>query len=62
MAFGQFTYCMRHKLQVDASTALIFMVKDTLVASSTLMSEVYHRHKSDDGIVYVHYMEENTFG
>lgn len=64
ISFGTFSVELRqHIPNLDAHTGLLFFLSDsTLPQTSTVISTLYERHKSDDGFMYLTYSCENTFG
>mgnify|MGYP001283531387 FL=1 len=63
LTFGQFKYVIRKRMKVDSSVAIFFLYYDnTMPLDSMLMSQVYEDRKDEDGLVYVLYSSENTYG
>lgn len=63
LTFGQFVYVIRKRLALSSEKALFLYVKNTLPASSKLISTLYATHAdAEDGFLYVIYSSENTFG
>ena len=63
LSAGQFIYVIRRRIKLDAVQALyLFCGEGTLPATNTMMSQLYQRHKDEDGFLYVSYAGENTFG
>jgi len=62
MTMSQFMFFIRKRIQLDPSQTLFFTVNQDLVASSTLLCDVYHDKKDEDGFLYVTYTNENVFG
>lgn len=60
--FGQFIYVIRRQLELPSDKALFIFVDNTLVPTSTFMSEIYKEYMSPDGFVYMRYTGESTFG
>ena len=60
---GQFVYVIRKRIKLDAVQALyMFCGSGVLPATHTMMSQLYQRHKDEDGFLYISYTGENTFG
>ena len=63
LTMGQFVFIIRKRIKLDASQGLYFYVnKNSLMASSDIISNVYHNHKDEDGFLYIEYAGESTFG
>ena len=62
MRLGQFIYVIRKRIRLDANQALFVTINGVLEGSSTFISELYEKHKDDDGFLYIVYTSENTFG
>tara|TARA_B100001175_G_C19434172_1_gene602709 strand:+ start:459 stop:812 length:354 start_codon:yes stop_codon:yes gene_type:complete len=60
---GQFLYVIRKRMKIPPSVALFLMTeKGALPPTSSTLSEIYAKNKSDDGFLYFKYTGENTFG
>ena len=60
---GQLVYQIRGQMQLDPRQALFLFVGDgALPPTGSLMSQIYQRYKDDDGLLYIQYAGENTFG
>eukprot|EP01127_Copromyxa_protea_P007006 TRINITY_DN1693_c0_g1_i2.p3 TRINITY_DN1693_c0_g1~~TRINITY_DN1693_c0_g1_i2.p3 ORF type:complete len:122 (-),score=16.61 TRINITY_DN1693_c0_g1_i2:53-418(-) len=63
LTIGSFIFEVRkHMPELDPHKAIFLFVGDQFPASSSLMSELYEKHKDVDGFVYLTYSGENTFG
>ena len=62
LSVGQFIFIIRRQMQLPPEKALFVFVNNTLPTSSTLLSELYATHKSQDGALRMMYTSENTFG
>lgn len=64
MNLGQFRGVINRQLNMqDSTVTLYFTMKDfTSPISSTTVEDLYHRKKSSDGFLYLHFSEETTFG
>ena len=62
MNLGQFVYIIRKRIKLDSNQALFVTVNGVLGGSSSLISDLYDKHKDDDGFLYIVYTSENTFG
>jgi GABA(A) receptor-associated protein len=59
---GQFLYVIRKQLRLPSEKALFLFVNGTIPPTTSLIKEIYARHKDVDGYLYVTYAQENTFG
>jgi len=60
---GQFLYVIRKRMKMSPSEALFLMTENgALPPTSSTLSEIYTKNKSDDGFLYLKYTGENTFG
>jgi GABA(A) receptor-associated protein len=63
LTFGQFMFVLRQRLQVKPFESLFAFVNNhTLVAESSLMSQIDKQHKDTDGFLHIFYATENSFG
>jgi GABA(A) receptor-associated protein len=63
LTFGQLFYVIRKRLHLKSDQALFFFLENnTLLVQTHVISDVYDRHKNEDGFLYVSYSMENTFG
>ena len=63
LTFGQFVYTIRRRLSgLRHEHALFVSINNTLQCNSSIVMDIYEKHKDDDGFLYVTYSEENTFG
>ncbi len=62
LSVWQFIFIIRRQMQLPPEKALFVFVNNTLPTSSTLLSELYATHKSQDGALRMMYTSENTFG
>jgi len=66
MAVSKFFTEVKKQLQMvgDNSSVAIFLFvnKAVLPPSALLMSQIYEKHKDEDGFLYITYSGENTFG
>ena len=59
---GQFIYSLRKRIVLRPEQAIFLFVNNILPPTSMLISDIFQKHKSDDGFLYVIYSGENTFG
>ncbi|XP_027204913.2 uncharacterized protein LOC113798552 [Dermatophagoides pteronyssinus] len=65
---GQFQWILRNKIDLittsssSSNRAIYLIVKRTLPHASCLIGELYRQYQDNDGYLYIHYSDENTFG
>ncbi len=59
---GNFIYIIRRQIHLSPEKAIYLFVNNTLPMSSMSMRQLYEHYKKDDGIVYIYYTSESTFG
>jgi GABA(A) receptor-associated protein len=60
---SQLLYIIRQKIKLEPEKAIfLFFEKNITVSSNMIMSEVYEKYKDKNGVLYVNYSTENTFG
>ena len=62
LTLGMFSYVIRKHMTLPPEKALFLFVNNCLEPSSTLLSDLYARHKSPDGALRIVYTSEATFG
>ncbi len=62
ISVGQFTFVIRSRITLGPEQAIFLFVNNTVISGNTTMSEVYNKHKSEDGFLYITYSGENCFG
>jgi GABA(A) receptor-associated protein len=62
ITIGAFVYIIRKNLNLRPEVALFVLVGNTLPTTSTSMGELYDLYKTEDGVLYISYTSENTFG
>lgn len=63
LTMGQFIHILRKRISLSPDKALfLFVNKNVLVSSSETLSDVFEKHKDEDGFLYVDYAGESTFG
>jgi GABA(A) receptor-associated protein len=62
VSVGKLIYEIRRYTQVSAEEALFVFVNNTLISTSSLIEQVYEKHKDVDQFMYLVYSLENTFG
>ena len=62
LTVGQFLYVIRGRMKLRADEALFVFVGGHLPPTGGSMQELYEKHRSEDGFLYLTYNGENTFG
>lgn len=64
LTMGQLMHIIRKRVRMPAEQALFLLVGEsrTIPAAAALIADVYDRHVSSDGHLYVIYSTENAFG
>ena len=60
---GQFMYVIRKRISINSEQAIFLFVNNNNIISGTMsILDIYNKHKSDDGFLYITYSGENCFG
>jgi GABA(A) receptor-associated protein len=59
---GKFLYEIRKSIPMNQEQGLIIFIGEIIPPTSSLMANIYYRHKSEDEFLYVTYTGENIFG
>jgi GABA(A) receptor-associated protein len=63
LTIAQLLYVVRQRSQtISSEKALYLSIKNTMVTSSTQLSNIYDHYKEEDGFLYFSVYSENTFG
>ena len=62
ITFGQFIYVIRRRIKLGQEQGLYAFINDKMPSTCDLMISVYKNNVSEDGMLYVNYAIENTFG
>jgi GABA(A) receptor-associated protein len=62
LTMGQLIYIVRQRMKLTPEKALFLFVGNSLPTTSTLVSDVYAAHASDDGALRIYYSSESVFG
>ena len=63
MTMGEFMCIVRRHINVNSHQAIFcFVNKSILAPNSMTMNELYEVYQSNDRMLYLEYMSENTFG
>jgi len=62
ITMAQFMCMLRTRIKLTSDKAIFVFIDNTLVPNSELMENLYARHVHTDGILYMTYASESTFG
>ena len=62
LTMGQFMYIIRRRIQISSETGLFLFINNTLPPTHQILIDIYNKHKSEDGFLYITYSGEQTFG
>ena len=62
ISLGQFVLVVRKRVEIQPEQALFLFIGENIPSNTTIMSDLYAKHKDDDGFLYLCYAAENTFG
>ena len=62
LTFGQFLLIIRKRIKLEKEQCLYTFINDKMIAPSELMLTVYKNNVNEDGLLYITYSIENTFG
>jgi GABA(A) receptor-associated protein len=62
LTISQLMYIVRKKIDITPEKALFLNINNFIPNSNMLISEAYELYKEKNGILYVTYSIENTFG
>ena len=62
MTLGQVMYIIRKRVKIDEKKAIFLFVENVLAPNGTRMGELYKEHARPDGLLYITYRAESTFG
>ena len=62
LTLSQFVFVIRKRLALSSEQALFCFIGGTLPTTGTLLRELYSAFCDKDGVLYVSYSGENTFG
>ena len=61
--FNEFIYIIRQKLKLDSSVAIFLIVDDKYsIMGNDSISTIYEKYKEKDGILYIHYSDQEVYG
>jgi GABA(A) receptor-associated protein len=59
---SQLIYIVRKKINLSPEKAIFLNINNFMPSSNMLISEAYELYKEKNGILYITYSSENTFG
>lgn len=59
---GEFLCIIRNKLSIGNEKAIFLFIDNNVLSPTSLVGDIYYRHRSTDLILYISYSEENVFG
>ena len=62
LTVGQFVIVVRKRVMLEPEKAIFLFIGDSVPPNQAMMSDLYAKHKDQDGFLYVKYSGENTFG
>ena len=61
--FNEFIYIIRQKLKLDSSVGIFLIVDDKYsIMGNDSISTIYEKYKEKDGILYIHYSDQEIYG
>lgn len=62
-SMAQLLYIVRKRIKLKPETGIFFFLPDnTLVTTSSLLSDVYQKHKDNDNFLYLIYNSQSVYG
>lgn len=62
LTFGEFMCIIRQKIRLNSYDSIFLSVNGKIVPGHSLIGYIYEIEKDSDGILYLQYNKENTFG
>ena len=63
MTMGEFMYVVRRNINLNSKQAIfVFVNKSILAPTSMNVGQLYEQYQASDGMLYLEYTGENTFG
>ena len=61
--FNEFIYIIRQKLKLKSSVAIFLIIDDKYsIMGNDPISIIYEKYKDKDGILYIHYSDQEIYG
>ncbi len=57
-----FIFIIRKRINLPPEQAMYFFINNKVLVCSSTISQLYERHKDDDGFLYIYACAESTFG
>jgi GABA(A) receptor-associated protein len=62
LSVGQFVLVVRKRVMLEPEKAIFLFIGESVPPNAALMSDLYNKHKDEDGFLYVKYAGESSFG
>ena len=62
LTVGHFIYVIRTKMKLSSEKAFFLFIDGIIPATTSILGQLYDKHKSEDGFIYFTITSENTFG
>ncbi len=62
MKVSEFMVVLRKRIEVKSFQAIFIFVKNILPPNTCTFDDLYREHKDDDGMLYMTWSRESTFG
>lgn len=62
LSFGEFLHVIRKRTKIDSNQALFAFINNKIPCTNDIMINIYKNNADDDGLLYIIYSIENTFG
>lgn len=62
MLISQIIYIIRKKININEYEAIILLVNNKMPLGCNNIYDIYTKNRDDDGLLYIQYTKENTFG
>lgn len=62
MFISQLIYIIRKKIKLNEYESIFIMVNNTMPPGNSIVNDIYKKHRDMDGLLYITYTKENTFG
>ena len=62
MFISQIIYIIRKKIKLNEHEAIYILVNNKMPPGTSRINEIYNTHRDSDGLLYITYTKENTFG
>lgn len=62
VTLGHFIYVIRRRIKLPPEQAIYMFIKGDIISSNETLYSIYNKYVDEDGFLYMHYTNENTFG